>query len=183
MTCIPSKIKYNNGLIEHGIYNEESDIRAHVSPTTKSIFVFRTPEMINLLFENNYKEAPATQQGTDEITANGLLVPVDDIPDLRILKYNSFEWWKDFSKKMSTSERGKQAVVVVNRIIKIGRFPLWCDPIIIEDVKIDISGTDMLVVGKWKIQVKCDYDAGYKKDGGTGNLYIQTHERNPFKNY
>ena len=41
------------------------------------------------------------------------------------------------------------------------------------------SGVKCIVVnGKWRIQVKCDYDAG---PGGTGNLFLQTAECNPLK--
>ncbi len=45
-----------------------------------------------------------------------------------------------------------------------------------------IRGVDIVVRGQWRIQVKCDYDAGRGKDGsGTGNLFLQVAERNPLK--
>ncbi len=32
-------------------------------------------------------------------------------------------------------------------------------------------------------QVKCDFDGGRKELGGTGNLFLQVKEANPFKLY
>lgn len=51
---------------------------------------------------------------------------------------------------------------------------------------IDIKGTDIYVTtvsGKVKIQVKCDFIGGEIEYGGSGYLYLQTAERNPFKRY
>ena len=46
----------------------------------------------------------------------------------------------------------------------------------VTDRTMQISGTDILVSARYKIQVKCDW-----RVGDTGNIYLQTQERNPLK--
>jgi hypothetical protein len=173
----------NTELVGYGIFEEQSDIRAHVSPQTKSVYVFKTAVILSLIQKNKYRNAPAYQPGFSYATANGLLVPVEDVPDIRCIKWHSFHWWEEFSETDTTTEKGKKAVWVVRQIMKHGRFPLWFDGEEVSDIKIDIEGTDVIVYGKWRIQVKCDWKAGTKKMGGSGNLFIQTHEINPGKLY
>jgi len=66
--------------------------------------------------------------------------------------------------------------------MRLGMFPLWARAKESDLAKLQIEGTDVLLVGEWRIQVKCDFYAG---DGShpsaTGNLFLQTAELNPFK--
>jgi len=167
----------NTTLIDYGIHEEDSYIRAHVCPIVKIIYVFKTQEVIKVL--DKYPEVPGRQPGISFPTAMGRLVPPNDIFDIRPLYWNSYPWWESFNENDSTEKKGKLAVLVVTSIMKIGRFPLWFDAKEVEDINIDIQGTDIIVCGKWKIQVKCDFRAGPKELGGTGNLFIQTKECNP----
>jgi hypothetical protein len=49
------------------------------------------------------------------------------------------------------------------------------------DESMQIQGTDILINSYLRLQVKCDYDAGDRKYGGTGNIFLQTEECNPYK--
>ena len=170
-----SETSYN--LIKYGIFEEKSDIRAHV--TFEKVFVFKTKELIKLLIlkGNELPEALAYQKNYNEPTAKGKLIKPAMINDIRELKFTTWNEWSDFNEKeWNTTKKGKWAVRCVIELIRIGRFPFWLEAKQTENVKIDIQGTDILIVMNQKIQVKCDYPA-FK----TGNLYIQTHELNPYK--
>lgn len=168
-------------LYDYGIHIEKSDIRCHVAPGTRLIFVFRT-ELILPLLTDHYRQANAHQPGIDYPTGRGYLVPWREIPDVRRIQWNAVYWWERFDRKQSTSEKGKHAVWVASELLRIGRFPLWIWGAESERSGLQIKGTDILLWGKWGIQVKCDYDAGTGTDGsGTGNLFLQTAELNPLK--
>lgn len=167
-------------LVEHGIQTENSDIRCHVAPGTRNIFVFQTaPALLLLDGIPPSRVRTASQPGVRGITARGAVVPWEDIPGIRRIQWRTVEWWTWFHKDQSTSEKGRHAVEVVQHLLGAGRFPLWCGDVDeSRDRTIQIAGTDIVVNGKWRIQVKCDYDAG---PGGTGNLFLQTAECNPLK--
>jgi hypothetical protein len=63
-----------------------------------------------------------------------------------------------------------------------GRFPIEFDPKIVEGRGLQIEGMDIIVNCKVKIQVKCDFTGG-RKPLGSGNLFLQTAECNPLRNY
>jgi hypothetical protein len=170
----------NNNLYEYGIFQENSHFRAHVAPKAHTIYTFRTGEMIKYLKQCVCPKKLATQDGVSYATAEGYLVRCD-LEFIRPIYWHSQEWWKVFNETDDTTTKGKKAVNVVSELMRSGRFPFWVMPEEVKDVKLDISGTDIIVSGVWKTQVKCDYPAGPKGKGCTGNLYIQTHESNPFK--
>lgn len=166
-------------LIDYGIYQENSHIRAHVSVSARCVYVFRTQVALSLVESGIYPQRSAYQPGVSGATALGYIVPIADMPDMRRVTWNDVAWWEYFDPEMSTTEKGALAVRVVQRTLEKGLFPLWLDLVITDAGKeLDIQGTDILVRGLWRIQVKCDYNAG---ENGTGNLYIQTAERNPLK--
>jgi hypothetical protein len=168
-------------LFEYGIQTENSDIRCHVSPGTQLIFIFRTQAALALDL-NQYPLREATQPGVNYATSVGRLVPLDDIPDLRTCKWTSHPWWMAFSPDDPPNVKGEKAVRVAEHLLRMGRFPLWIpDATESTDPNIQRSGTDILLCGGWKIQVKCDYFAGPKKRGGTGNLFLQIAEINPLR--
>jgi len=53
----------------------------------------------------------------------------------------------------------------------------------INERMMQISGIDVTMQDNMKIQVKMDYNGGDKRLGGTGNLYLQTAECNPYRRY
>lgn len=169
-------------LIEYGIHTEQSDIRAHVSVVAKCIYVFETFRGIDAIRANKPKLAPAYQVGVDGPTATGYLVKTEWIQDLRRVKYYSWQWDK-FSPGLSTTEKGRLAVLCVSDALRIGRFPLWVNGNDNLSRAIQVSGTDIIVSCNKRIQVKCDYKGGDCNDGGTGNLFLQNAERNPLRRY
>lgn len=165
-------------LIQYGILEEKSDIRAHV--TDKTVYVFKTKEVIELIIlkGNEFKIFYAYQPGCGEITGKGYLIKPDMINDIRRLNFHSWFGWDSYNEEWNTTIKGNWAVECVIELIRMGRFPFWLDVKQTADVKIDIQGTDILVVMNQRIQVKCDYPIAK-----TGNLAIQTHEINPLKRH
>jgi hypothetical protein len=80
----------------------------------------------------------------------------------------------------STGTKGQKAVYVVHEMLKRGLIPIKQNIETITEQDMQISGTDIIVHSNIRIQVKCDWKAGTKELGGTGNLFIQTAECNPF---
>ena len=163
-------------LFEYGIHTEHSDIRAHVSVSNKTIYVFPTKNGVKAIEQNSPKLAPAYQDGVKGRTAEGWLVKRTWIEDLRLCKFHSWPGWSEFNPALSTSRKGKLAVQCVKDLMRIGRFPFWLDASEDERENIQVSGTDILVFCRKKVQVKCDW-----KIGETGNLFLQKAERNPLR--
>lgn len=170
-------------LVEYGIQNEESDIRAHVSFPGRRVTVYRTDDMRRLVAAKTYREVSATQPGVDGITAMGLLVPLEDIEPNVVLTSSSYPWGDYDHDKMNLAQRGDAAVFVVRHAILWNKFPLWVCGVVNSDKDLDIKGTDIIIHAARHIQVKYDWGACPKADGGTGRLFIQTKERNPLKIY
>ena len=167
---------FDYGLVEYGIFQEKSDIRAHV--TNKYIFVFKTIECLKYISENKnkLKTAYANQPNCEDPTGYGYLIKPDMINNIRKLQFNTWNRWHEFNNKWSTSKKGTFAVDCVIELIRLGRFPFWLEVKQNDNIKIDIQGTDILVVMNQRIQVKCDYPIIE-----SGNLFIQIKEKNPLK--
>lgn len=177
----PVSISYEH-LVRYGIFEENSDVRAHVGPIARCVYVYKTREMIEDITNNEYKIVPARQEGVDVVTAEGFLVPFDR-PFIRPIRWHSTPWWEVFCITESTTKKGRKAVNVVKEIMRNGRFPFWVIPTE-ADISLDVNGTDIIVSGRWKTQVKCDFTAGPRKlKGCSGNLYVQIAECNPKKRY
>jgi len=168
-------------LYDYGIQNEQSDIRAHVSVVNKAIYVFQTSLGIEAIKRHNPREVFATQPGIEGPTARGWLVKIQWIKDLRQLLYYSWKYWPFFSESMSTSDKGALAVKCVCDCMKIGKFPFWIDASEENRADVQIVGVDIVVSCKKRVQVKCDWHSG--PIPGTGNLFLQSAERNPLKRH
>jgi hypothetical protein len=171
----------NGDLYKYGIEEEQSDIRAHVSFRGRCVTVFRTEDILRLVTVNEYRHRPACQPGVNGPTAMGYLVPIVDVDPRYILTSEVCPWDRFNDESLDLGQRGKNAVAVVKAAIKNNQFPMWVCGIVETDKEIDIQGTDIVVHARRRIQVKCDWLACPKENGGTGNLFIQTHERNPLK--
>ena len=167
-------------LFEYGILTEASDIRAHVSVVNRAIYVFPTVRGVEAIERERPPLRPAYQDGVTGKTAEGWLVNVEAIADLRSLRFTSWFGWDAMRPTMTTSEKGRAAVACVVAAMKIGRFPFWLDAVEDERENIQIAGTDIVVFCRKKVQVKCDWRCGHKP-AGTGNVFLQKAERNPLK--
>ena len=169
-------------LFEYGIQLERSDIRVHVSPATRRLYVFPTADAQRLLDERgaDYPEVRARQPGVDYVTALGRLVPCTDVPRLQIVHLDTCAWWEKFRPEHATTTKGRMAVDVVCWALRQGRLPLWVnDARESENVSLQRSGVDVLLTARFRIQVKCDWTAGPVEWGGSGNLFLQHAEANP----
>lgn len=163
-------------LYEYGIQTEDSDIRAHVSVVSGKVYVFPTKPAVALCLSGRYPARQAWQPGISYPTAKGYIVPWRDIPNIVPVAASRFIKEQKFSNSDSTTLKGEKASNVVERLIRLGWFPLAVMPIVSQETELQRSGIDIIVHGTWRIQVKCDYNSG---EGGTGNLFLQVAERNP----
>ena len=166
-------------LHEYGIAEEKSDIRAHVCLPGHMVTVYKTRDMVALLATRRYPIANGYQANIDFPTSKGFLVPLDDIQPQHLLRSSRFPWGRWRHSEMGCKEKGDMAVLCVRAAIQANLFPLWLCGVVCADREIDIQGTDIVVSANRRIQVKYDCGAHPKKNGGTGNLFIQTHECNP----
>lgn len=168
----------NTTLVPYGIREELGTIRAHVSVVSECVYIFPASVAIALIDSGKYDQAPAKTGNI--VTARGYLIPPRDIPGIRTIPLPpDLMETLDFRHEDSTSQKGNKAVRAVCYLLKIGCFPLCITGEEIEDPDLQISGTDILINLKTRIQVKCDWRAG-PGPNGTGNLYLQTEECNPF---
>lgn len=172
-------------LKEYGINNEISDIRSHVGPLSQQVFVYKTKdgkEAMQKHISAGGVEKVGGQPGYDGITFRGYAVPVKYFDDLKIINLD-IEWFMNYRKDLPLEMKGRLAVSVVHKLLLNGMFPLWTQGYETKTRTIQISGEDIKINGTWKIQVKNDEKAGTVDSGGSGNLFLQTHESNPFKKY
>jgi len=163
-------------VIAYGIANEKSDMRVHVSVCTDFAYVFETEAMRKFIasYGDSLRRAPAYQPGVAAATAYGFLVPLRLAEFVTAVSYSGITYSKP-SVDWATTEKGAWAASIVAGLAKLGRLPLF-----IRDAsehwsrELQISGTDVVVSEKFRIQTKCDW-----RSSPTGNLFIQTHETNP----
>lgn len=172
----------NGELVEYGIHTEASDVRAHVSVVNKTIYVFQTPYGVEAIRRYGPEIRAASQDDVDGVTAEGWIVRIEWIEDLRRLKFYSWDGWSEFDLTRTTTEKGQLAVRCVLAIMRCGRFPFWVHATEDERKDIQVSGADIVVSCGARVQVKCDYRGG-DKPLGTGNLFLQKSERNPLRRH
>lgn len=172
----------------YGIQNERSDLRAHVCPVVRRVYVFPTEEGQRIIKTGKWRRTAGYQKGVDGPTAMGYLVPPFAICRCIALEVRDVAWDAvRFSDEDDTTTKGHKAVLLVENMIRAGLFPL---PYVIHECEtelakaVQIDGDDIVVLtgaNRVHIQVKCDYPGGDKTLGGTGNLFLQVQERNPLK--
>ena len=172
-------------LHEYGIHTENSDTRAHVSVINQEIYVYKTKNGLDAIDKYNPPIKTATQPGAINSTASGWVIPWGLIENIKFIKNPNFNWNLFHSENdMTTSEKGNIAAKCVLQYISDGRFPFWINADESNDKNIQIAGTDVIISIKTNIQIKCDWKCGRSiKSGGkgTGNLFLQKSECNPFK--
>lgn len=174
-------------LVEYGIQTEQSDVRVHVCPVVRRVYVYPTSSGVSVIASGSYRLVPAFQPGWPEPTAMGYLVPPDDIPNCVEVKFRDLAWNAlAFRRDDDPTTKGNKAVRLVKSMLKHGLLPLPAESEVVDESDMQVSGTDILVkanqlrVQDIRIQVKCDFEGGRKELGGTGNLFLQVQEINPF---
>ena len=169
----------NTQLVEYGIRQEKSDIRAHVSVATKSVYVYGTSDGVAAINTGMYRKAPAYTGSI--VTAEGYLVPPDAISGCKRIPIPSD--LMSFNTTDSTSVKGDKAMRVVMQMLKDRLIPIALDVSDITDEMMQLEGTDIIVQATARVQVKCDWRAGPRELGGTGNLFVQVAECNPLNSH
>jgi hypothetical protein len=168
----------NTELVSYGIQDYSCDLMVHVAVKARKVYVYPTNSGKRAIESGLYRTAPAYTGNIK--TAIGYLVPPEEI--------NGCKWFDipkelfdkyQFRYKASTSTKGNKATKLVKEMISIGILPLVLDVIEMEDLEEQISGSDLEVIYARSHQVKCDWNAGHKEYGGTGNLFLQVEECNP----
>ena len=177
-----SQAARNTTLLSYGIHTEASDYRAHVAYKAQRVYVFPTKNGLRAVETGGYKELTVKTSNIE--TAKGYAVPISHIDGLSevLIPLDMHQQFK-IESYMATGQKGRLATFIVASMMKKSLIPL---PVIVdyaEERALQISGTDIIVGASLHVQVKLDYYAGDRRYGGTGNLFLQVAECNPFRQY
>ncbi len=171
----------NTTLIQHGIFEDNSDLRAHVGVTSHYVYIYPTQELKKKLAVSNGTYKQKDVMTGDIITARGYWIPVTDIPRVRAIKIpQHIIEQADFREDDSTTIKGAKATRVVDWLLRMGHLPLPVNSEEVTDFERQIAGQDIIIKANLHIQVKCDWNGGAANNSGyAGYIFIQTHECNP----
>lgn len=170
----------NTKLVPYGIQTEDSLLRIHVCPVAKCMYVFEREK--GLVAINSRRHYLASAKQRQYVTAKGFLVPPDEIEGCQCLRVPNAIWEEvGFKPTDSESEKGQKAEKVVDLYLSLYGLPVSSLIQASETVEAQLAGRDFSIEGG--IQVKCDYRGGHKELGGTGYLFLQTQECNPFNKH
>jgi len=178
------KPKGNKHLIGYGIQNEASDMRVHVCIEAQSVYIFPTESGRQALRENPNLTRRNISLDGKIVTAEGFAVPVSSIPNIEIkLIPNKLMMTYPIHQTETTTQKGTKAVAITLVMLKNGDISLPLNGKSVPDLEFQVSGSDIIVNSDLRVQVKCDYRGGERRLGGTGNLFLQIAECNPYKMY
>lgn len=167
----------NQKLIEYGIFQEKSDYRVHVCPGAKSVYMFPTQSGVLAIQEGHGKEMSVRKAEYRNIeTARGYIVHISKIQNLKRVVIPDDLQRLALPMNANSGEKGLACVEITKQMIQRNLLPIQMEIHDIDDEAMQISGLDIVITTKVKIQVKCDYPLA-----ATGNVFLQTMECNPFK--
>lgn len=175
----------NKKLVEYGVMKEVSDMRAHVAYLVQRVYVFPTDSARRFIEEAiRQGVTPRVVKTADIVTAEGYTAPISNISGLCevVIPSEIYQRFK-IDERDNTSRKGLLATEIVGALLREGRVPLPVKVDVTDNLAVQIEGTDILINASLRIQVKCDYKAGDKKYGGTGNLFLQVSECNPWRRH
>lgn len=180
MVCMGQRMLGNTELVNCGIFDESPDtIRAHVGAITGFVFIFKSGDAQTLLRQRTYPLRPAYTDGIR--TALGPTPAWNDIPNIKSYRIPQDLLYHARQRNgQGTSEKGSAAVYVVTNMLVRGLIPINVQILEVDNKAEQIMGIDLRVNASIKLQVKMDWKAGPKELGGSGNVYLQTQECNPF---
>jgi len=176
----------NTELCKYGIFNYNATHCIHVGFKTAMLFVYDTEQMIaHINYKKDefqpYQKAPAFQKSIQ--TADGFLVPYDLFFINAINIHSIMVHYPDNEKLIDESTKSKMSINIIKTALQNNMVNFQLKAREVTDKEKQIEGQDIIIVNNIIIQVKCDWYAGPKEKGGTGNLYVQTHECNPFNKH
>lgn len=165
-------------LVNYGIMEEQVHLRAHVCVIAGKVYMY-TPENGRLAIASGKYQTRLTfpAYARFEATANGYIIPPTQIPYCQTFETPLLIAIEQFSSLDSPTVKGQKALNVVCNMVRLGMFCPASEPEIVTDKAAQISGSDLVVLGALKVQVKCDFNGG-EHPQATGNLYLQISERN-----
>ena len=167
-------------LTEHGILQDESLYRAHVGFIVKAVYLFPTVYGKKAVRSGKFKTVQAFQPGVNSPTSEGIIPPWNAIYGcVEIPMPPCVAEGISCHHSESPSAKGQKALFVVIAMMQGGFFPIKIHMVEVTDAATQIKGIDLAGEGI-TIQVKCDFACGSKSRGGTGNLYLEVKETNPF---
>lgn len=177
-------------LIDYGIQTELSDVRTHVCPRVRRVYVYPTSCGVEAIETGAHRLVPGYQPGWDGATAEGYLVPPEEIEHCVEVMFRDAAWNAlRFRQDERTSAKGDKAVRLVKAMLKHGMLPLPTESQIVTERDMQITGTDIFVRANQlrkrdvRVQVKCDFVGGRRELGGSGHLFLQIRECNPLGLY
>lgn len=176
-------------LYHHKKEDDHSNFRIHVCFLARHIYVFPSSschKAISVARKNKEPVKKAGQPGVILTTSNGYAVPVYDIDQVVGIEIPDDVCKKHaFSANTDTSFKGRMAVLIVTEMLKRNLIPLPLQIKLIKDKTLQIKECDITIRSSLVLQVKCDYKGGSKAHSkyATGNLYLETAERNYLKKY
>jgi hypothetical protein len=177
----------NTELVDYGIQNEQSDIRVHVCPKARRVYVFPTECGVEAVRSGQYRLVEGRQKGVDVPTSMGYLVPPLEIEGCAAICLRDVTWADlDFTDTDTLEQKGRKATRLVKGMLRKRRLPIPMEgEVRATDITEERQGQDIILTVKrsgalksLRIQVKCDYPGG-EGEGCTGNLFLQVQECNP----
>lgn len=173
-------------MIDYGIQNESSHIRAHVCPKVRRVYTYPTACGVAAIRSGKFRKVNGFQPGVTTATAEGYLVPPFEIAKCAAIQLNTSVWERlRFSKDDALDEKGKKAELLIKQMVLNGLLPIPAIADNVREIDVQLLGGDVIIKpnairkDEIVIQVKCDYDGGERELGGTGNLFLQVAESNP----
>lgn len=168
----------NTKLVEHGIFQDDSQWRIHVASV--NAYVFSTPGMRERCLKGDFRVKSA-YQGEIE-TARGYIVPIKALSDLKRVSIppqmkTAYNWPPQ--QRARLGDMGKLAEALVRAMLELDLIQLPRDTVVEDRLAQQFGGIDLVhSSGRVSCQVKCDLGIE-----AYGNLYIQTHECNPYREH
>ncbi len=152
------------------------------------LYVFPTQELVKAIDRNKGKlqRRSISRNSDDIVTAAGFLVPPAIIRRVRAHKID-----KSIPRphrREPNSVKARAAEALASKMIQEGTIYIASisdNPTVefVEDKREQSRGVDFIVDSEVVVQVKCDYSGGHKSMGGTGSLFVEDFECNPYQSY
>jgi hypothetical protein len=173
----------NTMLVYHGIEQDNSEWRVHVSYA--NVYIFLTQVMKERCEQKSYRVASAYQPvaGKKIETAKGFLVPIKDVSDLRVVAIpdhlKSLYKWPPASD-VGLGDQGKRAESLVQAMMQCQLIIFPRNTVVETSAASQFGGVD-LVHKADEVVYQVKSDLGIEKYWK--NIYIQTYECNPNREY
>lgn len=171
-------------MYEYGINNVTADYMIHVCTNVGKVYIYETDRGREAIDSGEFPRRTVRDKFGRK-TAYGNIVPVDSIPGMSTIDIpKPINRLLGPKKGDSKSEMGNKAAriaaVIIHRETLHGATSASHVPV--GDPR-QMQGIDLVTDNGITYEVKLDKPGGEKGLGGTGNLFLQTHERNYYQQH